>query len=360
MGKKLFEELKVTKNKLTSALSENEAKMGSITKTHEELVDVQAQLTEAQEEIVEKDQQLLSQEKLLTESRESLTKARSELKRRDTEIKLKIEEVQTFTSNFETAKEDLVKEDVQLKHKDVKLMEIGNQLQKAVEETKKREEALSKKEAELTKMQKQLVSAKEELSKKEQMLKEKENELTKRLADLHNVQTELEETIRKSGEKDDELEKLRDELGNSQPTDGTPGFVKCDRTDCEMCQFVTPTASVKSTVTGQQVNINCRVDCQSKHLVYLITCTKCKKQFVSQTHRSMAEAFAEHLKIVNNRITNQPSGRHFTLPGHNSSHMQIAAIEKVFNKSKDALKVRESEWIKEFGTLVPRGMNIKS
>ena len=40
--------------------------------------------------------------------------------------------------------------------------------------------------------------------------------------------------------------------------------------------------------------------------------------------------------------------------------MQIVAIEKVFTKSKDALKVRESEWIKEFGTLVPRGMNIKS
>ena len=50
----------------------------------------------------------------------------------------------------------------------------------------------------------------------------------------------------------------------------------------------------------------------------------------------------------------------FFVSGHNSSHMQIAAIEKVFNKSKDALKVRESEWIKEFGTLVPRGMNIKS
>ena len=29
----------------------------------------------------------------------------------------------------------------------------------------------------------------------------------------------------------------------------------------------------------------------------------------------MADAFAEHLKIVNNRITNQPTGRHFTLPG---------------------------------------------
>ena len=46
--------------------------------------------------------------------------------------------------------------------------------------------------------------------------------------------------------------------------------------------------------------------------------------------------------------------------GHNASHMQITPIEKVFNKNKDALKLRESEWIKEFGTLVPRGMNIKS
>ena len=40
--------------------------------------------------------------------------------------------------------------------------------------------------------------------------------------------------------------------------------------------------------------------------------------------------------------------------------MNVAPIEKVFNRSKDSLKQRESEWIKEFGTLVPRGMNIKS
>ena len=56
------------------------------------------------------------------------------------------------------------------------------------------------------------------------------------------------------------------------------------------------------------------------------------------------------------------SSQHFTcnFSGHNASHMQITPIEKVFNKNKDALKLRESEWIKEFGTLVPRGMNIKS
>jgi hypothetical protein len=46
--------------------------------------------------------------------------------------------------------------------------------------------------------------------------------------------------------------------------------------------------------------------------------------------------------------------------GHNASHMSVIPIEKVFAKNKDSLKLRESEWIKEFGTLVPRGMNIKS
>ena len=35
------------------------------------------------------------------------------------------------------------------------------------------------------------------------------------------------------------------------PTDGTPGFVKCEKADCEMCQFVVPQLAIKSTVTGE-------------------------------------------------------------------------------------------------------------
>ena len=71
-----------------------------------------------------------------------------------------------------------------------------------------------------------------------------------------------------------------------------------------------------TTIAGQSVGINCAVDCSTRHVVYLITCTKCKKQFVGHTQRSLAEAYLEHINIVNNRITNQPTGRHFTLPGN--------------------------------------------
>ena len=75
-----------------------------------------------------------------------------------------------------------------------------------------------------------------------------------------------------------------------------------------ICQF-------PSLNSGQSVSINCHVDCSSRNVVYLITCTKCKKQLVGHTQRTLAEAFTEHVNIVSNKITNQPTGRHFTLPG---------------------------------------------
>ena len=36
---------------------------------------------------------------------------------------------------------------------------------------------------------------------------------------------------------------MQGELDSSQPTDGTPGMVKCERPDCEMCEYIAPTTS---------------------------------------------------------------------------------------------------------------------
>ncbi len=37
-----------------------------------------------------------------------------------------------------------------------------------------------------------------------------------------------------------------------QVLDGAPGFVKCERSGCTMCEYVTPALAVKSTVTGMR------------------------------------------------------------------------------------------------------------
>ena len=38
-------------------------------------------------------------------------------------------------------------------------------------------------------------------------------------------------------------------------------------------------------------------------------------------------------------------GQHFNGPGHSIFNMEVAAIEKVFSKSKQTIEKRESMWI---------------
>jgi hypothetical protein len=61
---------------------------------------------------------------------------------------------------------------------------------------------------------------------------------------LYNVQTNSLYIIYKTA---NSLKLILSEL---QVQDGTPGFVKCEREGCVMCEYVTPTLAVKSTVTG--------------------------------------------------------------------------------------------------------------
>ena len=51
-----------------------------------------------------------------------------------------------------------------------------------------------------------------------------------------------------------------------------------------------------------------RIDCQSKHLVYCITCTKCKKQFVSAVRLS-----CHIINIINMFIILQVSTSHISI-----------------------------------------------
>ena len=54
--------------------------------------------------------------------------------------------------------------------------------------------------------------------------------------------------------------------------------------------------------------------------------------------------------------TNQPTGEHFNLPGH--EHLKVSVLEKVWDLGRSLLEVRESEYIRDFMTEL-RGMNRK-
>ena len=61
---------------------------------------------------------------------------------------------------------------------------------------------------------------------------------------------------------------------------------KCDFGECPSCPFIEETKVVKSTATNFSVEINTEVNCQTKGIIYCITCKKCSVQYIVPTQDS--------------------------------------------------------------------------
>ena len=86
--------------------------------------------------------------------------------------------------------------------------------------------------------------------------------------------------------------------------------------------------SVKSTANKYTVDINTSVNCQSKNLIYLLECKKCRKQYKGETERTLQDRLSDHLGYVRNAHLTKATGFHFNQPGHKISDMQITITEK--------------------------------
>ena len=104
--------------------------------------------------------------------------------------------------------------------------------------------------------------------------------------------------------------------------------------------------SVKSTSTNTHVDINTSVNCKSANIIYCISCTKCRMQYIGESERSLQERFSEH----------RATGNHFNLPGHGASDMLVTILEKVHSLDPLVRKQREELYIMKFNTKY-KGLN---
>ena len=137
------------------------------------------------------------------------------------------------------------------------------------------------------------------------------------------------------------------------------GMKPCNRSGCEVCPFVRKGKELKNPLTNKTIRINTNVDCNSKNTVYCIFCNKegCKKIYIGQSQREVKTRFSEHKTSVRTRANNVV-GQYFNGPGHSISNMEVAAIEKVFEKGKNIIEKRESMWIQNLEAEL-RGLNHK-
>ena len=67
------------------------------------------------------------------------------------------------------------------------------------------------------------------------------------------------------------------------PIERIVGSKNCGSKRCEVCINVNERSTFTSTVTGEPFIINHKFDCNTRYLVYLLTCCKHKIQYVGQT-----------------------------------------------------------------------------
>ena len=107
------------------------------------------------------------------------------------------------------------------------------------------------------------------------------------------------------------------------------------------------------------------VNCLTNNVVYLLECTRCKKQYVGETKRNFLTRFKEHLAdIRHNRDT--PVAKHFNLNSHKTAATPAQPIPTILSRiaghpdrTTDVRKNKEKMWIHTLRSTAPHGINVR-
>lgn len=138
---------------------------------------------------------------------------------------------------------------------------------------------------------------------------------------------------------------------DTMPRQSFPGSRKCDDEECVTCAWMKEGPNFVSSVTRRKYKFMTPVTCTDESLVYVVTCDKCRKQYVGKAEYSLREKNAEHRTDIEKQ--GSLLGRHFgTVCGYENWSLQI--IDKC---PKKELTRRERYWQEELTTMFPVGLN---
>ena len=144
---------------------------------------------------------------------------------------------------------------------------------------------------------------------------------------------------------------------NFTSTEGPPGFFTCGSKRCMTCtHHASSSKSFTSTTTGQTFLVSGNVNCGSRNIIYLVTCNKCKLQYVGETGRELRQRVVDHRSAIRTH-KNTPVGVHFNEIGHSMLDFSVTAIEKLTDNTPLARKQREEFWQRRLYTKFPHGIN---
>ena len=140
-----------------------------------------------------------------------------------------------------------------------------------------------------------------------------------------------------------------------RPTRKNQGMKRCGKM-CTICPYVKEGKEIKIDNKKTPWKINKNVNCESRNIVYMIECLKCKQRYIGESKRSLKSRLADHRGYINKEQTDTATGAHFNQPGHSLSDLSVTILE-ISRKEDDIYrKEREKYFINLFNTNY-RGLN---
>ena len=90
---------------------------------------------------------------------------------------------------------------------------------------------------------------------------------------------------------------------------------KCKDRRCATCPHLDCRKFFSSEKTSKTYTIRHSFNCSSRYIIYLITCSKCKKQYVGQTTQKLKTRFNHYRSNILCRVSTYIAN-HFNLPSH--------------------------------------------
>ena len=130
-----------------------------------------------------------------------------------------------------------------------------------------------------------------------------------------------------------------------------PRCVTCTHLNCN--RAFTGTNSRKTYYTRHNFT------CTSRNVIYLITCSKCKKQYVGLTTLQLNVRINHHRSNIRNKVKTYISN-HFNFEDHTLADLKVQMIDKVTTEENplQTLQHMEQYWIQTLQTLEPLGLNV--
>ena len=133
------------------------------------------------------------------------------------------------------------------------------------------------------------------------------------------------------------------------------GLKRCTHS-CPICIFVNKDPVIKSTKTGEKITVQKEFTCATQGVIYITTCTRCKKQYIGQSKRRLVDRIKEHSSNIRYK-KETTTALHYNSNGHTLDNLRVQVIERVVPSTPEMLLEREHYWIQRLQTKLPHGLN---